>query len=853
MAFDGISPDFNSRPKTPTPDSSPASEREALLKQLEAAATALAALGAHADIERVLRQAKGLAAQEIKNPETEKRAFQEFMFARFQKQGIVRMEGDTCVVRLDALRSASASKLGLTGSAKGAPSTSELARFRSFLDTDAYHMLHDAFDGKWVVSEEDWEASKTSGVPPHARPLVYWPSSAKNALTPALIKQQEAYLAPWNTDINFHNWTKPIQYPDREITFEEMALAGIVYHPDCGDGYRDEMGKLMVKQESDPQSSRSKLSIPWLDRHGGSRLRRRGELSMDNPRRWLRAHPVMLENDLLRESDFGSHSVRSEDRALGEERTRYVERFGTTGNGNVMFNSISHHLGREYKDRKDIIVTNIAANMGLCVERVPGTNQLRPLFTFRIFQQTDSEVAHMKAAGKFLSVGLQLIDKKPITLTAPRGAQEDERTKLVRAYLEFKQSRDTGVLVDQKISFSPETLVSVTAWMQGVREARRPLFQSFLDTYGELGGRFMTLFSHNEETDLVQFCTQAPTLGQPAVRLILERCLQLQSSAQSKLGTDVEGLFALPQGQGKNIEHELSNDISRRWKRVLTALSDQKRMTFDQLMVRLSSLERENALFASVFRVAFKGKQAKEAFQQVRGLTFDAALPARELDERSKKEMLKIFDLNWADQDQIAARSFKASLESKLQSESDATKFYVLAKQSEVMAFIRFDDRPDLGEGAVYGGSLNVHPAFRQSGIGEAMMQKTIDEVAREHVIHAHVVPDAVVGTAYVEQMRCMITGVDLTKDATTKKETPILRLRRDDRRAYRATGVSFDELKSGLLDGVRVIRFDLSTQKEDFVTTVKRVTSEGKVITRYVAEPGRPQIRWIAVESEVV
>jgi len=330
------------------------------------------------------------------------------------------------------------------------------------------------------------------------------------------------------------------------------------------------------------------------------------------------------------------------------------------------------------------------------------------------------------------------------------------------------------------------------------------------------------------------------------VKEIFKRFAEIAELAQTQVDALRKEFFA--EGKEVSIEFEaLEENLLSRAKQLLTDASEKNP---DKLFASLRKYNKDVVLFTTMFRTIFKG-QEEVNFSELRGLEFGSVLP-QDVSAEDQKEMYEIFDENWSDQDAIAAKKFRGDLQRGLDPHNKNTHFYVLKKDGNVSAFIRFDHRDDLEPGAYYAGSLNISPELRSSAIGRVFMENTLDKEAEKHTLYAHVVPDAEVGTRYVED-GLVITGVDeVTVD---NLKTVELAIRKDERKnpSYRARqeGVTNEKLLKGV-EGVRVERFDYTEEKDAFLDTIRTANKRGEVVTRYWVDPENKDVRYLAIEPDV-
>jgi ribosomal protein S18 acetylase RimI-like enzyme len=306
------------------------------------------------------------------------------------------------------------------------------------------------------------------------------------------------------------------------------------------------------------------------------------------------------------------------------------------------------------------------------------------------------------------------------------------------------------------------------------------------------------------------------------------------------------------EGQGQGLDMvEVEQGLLKRAKDFLAGIDS----SADEAEVskRLEQFNSDIVVFASTFR-SLKGDK-ELSFEQIRGLSFESKT-GPEL-EKEKDDMLDLFDQNWKDRDKVTAGQFRSALKEAL--DSDKSKFYTLKKDGKVAAFIRFDQLDDQSD-SLHGGSFNVGPEFRGSGIGEAMLNQTVEYESENHIIFAEVPPEIEVGTHYVEAFNHVITGI--VELPSEKGPREMLAIRLDKKTApkfrVRQKGVSQKDLiqyaqEPGLApEGVEVKSFDITKNKKAMLDAVRGSSYTDKVASRFFADPNNPNIRYLAFESDI-
>lgn len=275
-------------------------------------------------------------------------------------------------------------------------------------------------------------------------------------------------------------------------------------------------------------------------------------------------------------------------------------------------------------------------------------------------------------------------------------------------------------------------------------------------------------------------------------------------------------------------------------------------VTGADILQKLESVQKDTVLFASLFKTMAKGREVD--FRELRGVTFEQKRPV-DMSETEKKEMTDILKENWRTQKASVADWVEAGFEKKLEAANHDTRFYVLKKDGKVMAFMRFDERPDLGANALYAGSLNVSSGLRGSALGEAVLRNTVDQEAKRHVVYGDFFPEISAGTMYVEQMGSVVVGVEeVAVGGQGQKESRYLMMRDDRQNAvFKTWTMSKDaiiEMANGRArDGIQVMRFQFPDQLPYFTAEIKRLTGSGCVMTRYFTDSRMPNTRYAAFE----
>lgn len=318
---------------------------------------------------------------------------------------------------------------------------------------------------------------------------------------------------------------------------------------------------------------------------------------------------------------------------------------------------------------------------------------------------------------------------------------------------------------------------------------------------------------------------------------------------------------------GKQVDQgRLQEDLLRRGKKLimdfgerLTSASDTPDWSSESLLQALDRAEIDLEVFASLFRTVSvqhrSGQRPSIPFEELKGVIFEPDRLSEEISSDDKQQMLSLFEENWKKQRSDIAPYLLRAFSHKLASGGQDTRFSLVKKDGKVIAFLRFDARQDLGERAEYAASLNVRSSIRGSFIGEALVEQTIRERSADHPVFAHVLPDLDVATAYVEHMGAVIIGVDETSLFGSERRIQQLGLKWDasENAVYKArkAGVSWIDLLNHRVPGVEVLQFDVKNDRPAMLKAIEEVAAQGKVVSRFSADPVQPNIRLLAIEPK--
>lgn len=270
----------------------------------------------------------------------------------------------------------------------------------------------------------------------------------------------------------------------------------------------------------------------------------------------------------------------------------------------------------------------------------------------------------------------------------------------------------------------------------------------------------------------------------------------------------------------------------------------------DDRVIRVTNeIESDTVLFTSVFKALFKGRSKEVKFEDLKGI-FMESIPISELSEKDRQTMIDIAKENWA-QVPSMYKTVMDDVPKRLESTVGEARIDVLRKNGEIVAFVRFEN---IDESTVYAGSLNVDPAYRDSAIGEAFLDKALErETTGGKEVVATVHPLLPTGTSYVERFECVITGTKILDNGEW-----LFDLSRDPYLDPQATKLDTTYLMTladrGAPDvhGIQVISFTVPediTKKKSLIDSLLNKGPLGHVATRYFHAPYDRNRRYLAIE----
>lgn len=247
--------------------------------------------------------------------------------------------------------------------------------------------------------------------------------------------------------------------------------------------------------------------------------------------------------------------------------------------------------------------------------------------------------------------------------------------------------------------------------------------------------------------------------------------IDLAETDAAKLTTD----FFIVEKKTPIDSGRLANELMLRAKEIIGSASQAKT---EEIIRLLENAQRDQILFASIFKTAFKNHPGQVDFSEIRGMELTSE-DRRKLSLAEIEIMRKVLRENWSAIKPEAVPQIIEEFDEKINTQEFETRFLLLRKDGEVIGFLSFSEGHPAAPDGVYGDSFNVRPYLMSSGIGSAFLEQAMKQEVRTHTVYCHADAAAPVAKMYVERFGFKIIGEEIDR---SRPEKPItwLKLRRE-------------------------------------------------------------------------
>jgi len=646
---------------------------------------------------------------------------------------------------------------GILTALHGRRSTLQRSKLRPYTEHGQSSLLYFTLRDIQVISRDDWEKGERE-----TKPLFYTPDSPDDALDIEKIRASRFYLGLWQVG-HVQNYTTA-EHPVRQghLKMNEAALACLLYHPQFGDGRRDQATGQFLVRYADGQFR--PISTKWFEEvnfQGGSA---NYTVSMDTPRRYLtELAPHILERGLLKLDDFRILASYAPAKKLTVNRARISD-------SGVLIDGIRYFLGRDLarvSKQGSLRVHKISATLsGITKRNEQGEEEL-----IYLFHLTNKDDLRLKPVREGRDSNVTRYFQAPKEVADPRryspenfqqcrpGESLDDYQQRLKEVDDFKFLLKLGADLSRRAHIDLTQLnASEQQWAIASARALKENYPAILDLAEKYGLSGLKSFLALEHSGAMggRALAIAENLDRETALAVFDKYFEVVDAGEKVRGYLEE--YVGEAGDGKTIE-AIFNNLLRRAKQVLVDFSQetqkaklQKRKTTRQDIFRhLEDIQTEILLFASTFK-ALAAEQAID-LRDIKDTDIQIT-DAASLRHEDKEIMKRIFAQNRPRYSKPLLKKTLAEFSNAL--ESAGSKFYLLRHQGDLAAFVRFDKLPN---GHLYAGSLNVRPEIKGSVIGSAMLKAALEDEGRERVVEAVVYEKNPMMKHYVDDFGFKIVG----------------------------------------------------------------------------------------------
>ncbi len=248
----------------------------------------------------------------------------------------------------------------------------------------------------------------------------------------------------------------------------------------------------------------------------------------------------------------------------------------------------------------------------------------------------------------------------------------------------------------------------------------------------------------------------------------------------------------------------------------------------EDLEQELMLLRGDAALFAATFKeLSKRGEQLNLA--EVKDVEFAQGISPESFSEVDKERMKELYKINYAtypEFQKMLLESFERVLK------EPTNRFYVLRYKGEIEGFYRLGIA---AEDRVYFGAFNMNPKYAGSGLGEALMQQSLDVRARDSVIEASCTATLPIASNYIER------GFIGTKAEQNKEVYSMDIVRNDSKKEmFHSKEISDEEIMRTCESGSSFVctKVPLTTLAPEHFARLNEQAGDSRfVLTRYIRD----------------
>lgn len=674
-----------------------------------------------------------------------------------------------------------------------------------------------------VISTEDYAKGVVE-----PKDLLYLPKNAEDALDIEKIKESQFYLTL--KDIVSNVSYDKLNYGDiTDLDYREVLLPVLIYHPQYGDGKRDEKtGKLMVRKN---ETEYQKFSSEYLYRKHGALRDNVSGTGIDSGRRFLRkVTPHLLEKDLIRLADFQIKQGQGEETEIN---SRKIGRKGF-----VMFDNVRHTLGSRYENSS---AHRLSDTLGAIVEEKDDKNREKKIVA--LFDVISKDEAEITTSQGYKSASIAQSNPKVFNWKEFKNKKEDEtleeygeRVEKMESFEYVLQSErylrdELGINLEK---FSPKEQLMIARMLNSVSILKKEKINSFIINHGDNGLKSFLSLEHGGQEMGEKILSIGEKLEKSQADMVFEKYAQLVEAS-----SEVEAYITEQFGNENATEaREVAERLLVRGKKLLEIVTDSTQLSPESLQKVLNKIEavrKDTEIFKATFK-NMREKGIEVPFEKMKDTRINS-FSGQELlaDPKMILKMKEIITKNYGAypkefQEMILASFDKKTGDSNINFEiatyKDPKKKDNSDNGRELMTFLTMTTGSN---GRLYFGSFNINnDIFQGAEIGRAFFEETMKNYGQgETPIDAHCNPEENISKTYIE------SGFTAT-DIVEISDVPSFSIAMDKSRHYSTKNIPQNELftRIGEKSNNLVIR---KKEPRDSFAELKN----GFVLTRYFDQEG--------------
>jgi hypothetical protein len=324
-------------------------------------------------------------------------------------------------------------------------------------------------------------------------------------------------------------------------------------------------------------------------------------------------------------------------------------------------------------------------------------------------------------------------------------------------------------------------------------------------------------------------------LPEDVAKKVFSKYSELLSSLDQELAS-IKDKLKTEKTITKEDESAVRDNFLNRAKNILLKASDNLNKNPEEIIKDLDNVSTENLSLLSIFQSLKNTQNLK--FEDLKDFQFYLTYSSTEfISFEELSEMESIIDKNYKTNPEIS-KIIKNSLTNRVLNGYNWVDVPILKYKGKIVAFCSLDfsfykDTPDFSK-KVYFNSFNVDPDFANGEIGQAMLDRVLNQASLKQIIEADCNAVSKIGAHYIE------FGF-FAKDFYDFHGWPSFKIEKNNEINFNLIGKNLlnkeiiDNSNSGFIEKNNKKAFIFKEKKqEDFIKYFQKLEKENKIVTRY-------------------